>query len=421
MLYDIWREVVRAQPHAMALREMATGRAWTFAQLAAASETSITSSPVFPTGSTAGFIMDVLRAWSGGSTVCPLEAQQASPVLGDLPSGVSHVKTTSATTGAARVVLFTAGQMAADAAQIISTMGFQPGSVNIGAISVAHSYGFSNLVLPLILHGVPLILAASALPEAMRTALEAAGDRAVVAGVPALWSAWHEAGIIEQRIALAISAGAPLPLALERNIYERTGLKVHNFYGATECGGIAYDRSASPRDDAAFVGTAMDRVALVTGDDGCLEVRSEAAGLRYWPEEDIRLGEGRFKTGDLAECVEGRILLRGRVGDLMNIAGRKVSPDVIERSLLQHPGVNDCLVFGVPAEGAGRAETIVACVVVRGAVTSRALRDFLLEHLEGWQVPREWCFCAELPVNLRGKRARHEWQRRYLAGELTLS
>ena len=54
-------------------------------------------------------------------------------------------------------------------------MGLRPDWPNLGVISLAHSYGFSNLVLPLLLHGIPLILAPSPLPEAVR---QAAGGRA---------------------------------------------------------------------------------------------------------------------------------------------------------------------------------------------------------------------------------------------------
>ena len=69
----------------------------------------------------------------------------ASP--GTVSSGAGG--TQSATTGAARVIAFTAGQLAADVENIVATMGLRPNWPNLGVISMAHSYGFSNLVLPL--------------------------------------------------------------------------------------------------------------------------------------------------------------------------------------------------------------------------------------------------------------------------------
>ena len=63
---------------------------------------------------------------------------------------------------------------------------------------MAYSYGFSNLVLPLLLHGIPLFLAPAPLPEILRGAAKAHWNL-TVAGVPALWHAWHKAGVILQQ------------------------------------------------------------------------------------------------------------------------------------------------------------------------------------------------------------------------------
>ena len=56
----------------------------------------------------------------------------------------------------------------------MATMGLRPDWPNLGVISLAYSYGFSNLVLPLLLHGVPLFLAPSPLPVALRCAQQRA-------------------------------------------------------------------------------------------------------------------------------------------------------------------------------------------------------------------------------------------------------
>src|SRR5687767_10107155 len=119
--------------------------------------------------------------------------------------------------------------------------------------------------------------------------------------------------------------------------------------------------SAQPRTDSAIVGEAMDNVHLSVGEDGCLEVRSAAVGLGYWPEKE-NLRDGVFRTSDMAEIKGGTIYLRGRVGDQINVAGRKIAPESIEELLLQHPRVKDCLIFGVPAKDHDRTESIIACV-----------------------------------------------------------
>jgi len=85
--------------------------------------------------------------------------------------------------------------------------------------SVGHSYGFSNLILPLLLHGVPLILVGSALPEAVRLAA-AMEDEVTLAAVPALWGKWHEADAIPGTSGWPF---LPVPLrSLEQDIFKRT-------------------------------------------------------------------------------------------------------------------------------------------------------------------------------------------------------
>src|SRR5207249_1591806 len=102
-----------------------------------------------------------------------------------------------------------------------------------------------------------------------------------LAAVPALWRAWHEARAIPANVRLAISAGAPLPAGLEQAVFTGWGLKLHNFYGSTECGGIAYDATDTPRADDACVGAPMRNVHLSLTKEGCLTVCSRAVGETY--------------------------------------------------------------------------------------------------------------------------------------------
>ena len=413
MLYQRWQRIVREQADRFALADLSANRQWTFADLdkAAGQQAGGPAGLRFHQGGGADFILDVLRAWRDGAVVCPLEPGQAAPSVPNPSKQIVHLKTTSASTGVARFVAFTAEQLAADADSIVQTMGLRPDWPNLGVISLAHSYGFSNLVLPLLLHGVPLVLVDSPLPESLRRAASMVPHTTLPA-VPALWRAWHEAGAIPANVRLAISAGAPLPLPLETEMFQKTGVKVHNFYGATECGGIAYDGSVKPRTDAACVGAPMKNVTLSVNNDGCLDVRSAAVGQTYWPAPESNLGVGCYSTSDLAEFQDGLVFLRGRASDQINVAGRKVSPETIERALLQHPRVRDCLVLGAPGGGIGRGEIIVACVVADSDATGEVLKQFLLAQLPAWQVPREWRFVDSLAPNQRGKLSRAEWRAR---------
>jgi long-chain acyl-CoA synthetase len=121
-----------------------------------------------------------------------------------------------------------------------------------------------------------------------------------------------------------------------------------------------------------------------------------------------------FRTNDLAEISYGLVYFRGRAGDQINVAGRKVSPESIEKVLAAHPGVRECVIFGVPSSDANRGDTIVACVSANTSVSGDILKQFLLAHLPAWQVPREWWLVESLFSSRRGKLSRAEWRKRYL-------
>jgi long-chain acyl-CoA synthetase len=413
MLYELWIETVGRFASETALIDLATNRRWTFQSLA--KEVEGTDQPaaeiVYPQGNSVEFITSLLNAWRFGKLTCPLEPSQRIISFEKLPGDCAHLKLTSATTGQARAVLFKPEQLLADVKNIVSTMGLRPEWPNFGVISMAHSYGFSNLVLPLFFFGIPLVLAPAPLPEILK---KADFPALTIAAVPALWRTWNSAGALTSKIRLAVSAGAPLPISLEQEVFREFGLKIHNFYGSTECGGIAYDRSAVPRAESTLAGAAMDNVTLSVSPEGTLVVEGRAVGERYWPDHADELAAGRFTTSDLVEIRNGQVHLLGRATEIINVAGRKVAPQSIEDALLQNPAVGECLVFGVPDEDPDRVERIVACVVLRKSISEIELKSYVSRLLPGWQVPREFWFVESLQTNERGKVSRAKWKKNFL-------
>ena len=171
MLYERWQKVVGERKNEIALRDLASGRCWTFSELNEASETPFPEPPemIQPQGNSPEFIIAVLRAWRERLVICPLDVHHQPLAVPLPPVPCCHLKTTPASTGVPRAVAFTAEQLAADAENIVTTMGLRPDWPNLGVISLSYSYGFSSLVLPLLLHGIPLYLVPSPLPVALRT------------------------------------------------------------------------------------------------------------------------------------------------------------------------------------------------------------------------------------------------------------
>lgn len=311
------------------------------------------------------------------------------------------LKLSSGTNGEVRAIRFTVAQLMADGDTICDTMGLRETDRNYGAISFAHSYGFSNLITPLLCCGISLVVAEDMMPRALLEGLKK--SRATVfPAVPALFRAL--AGMTPGKIdlRLCISAGAPLTAAVADGFRQTWGLKVHSFYGASECGGICYDGSEDPVPEG-FVGPAMQGVAVEHFEEtssGRIEVRSGAVGLGYHPaEEDEELSRGIFRPSDLLEKMEAGYVIKGRTSATINVAGRKVSPQEIAEVVSLCPGVSEVAVVGLPA--ASRGEEVAVCVV--GAVTEEVLKIFCASRLASWKVPRQFRILKELPVNGRGK------------------
>lgn len=333
-----------------------------------------------------------------------------------LPSGAAVIKLTSGSTGKVRGIAVRAAQLAADGRQILQGMGIHPDDTNIGVIPLSHSYGLGNLIMPLVLQASPLLLVSAPLPELLREALSRE-EPCVFPGVPILFDNLANLpgpGFTAKGLRLCISAGAPLRRAVARAFGQRYGLPVRAFYGASECGGITFD--ASPGGDAAeieegCVGTALPGVEIgLEGEEERITVRSAAVASGYVPPalpgEETFFG-ARFKTGDTGRVdTAGRLILKGRIGSLVNVAGRKVNPREVEAVLMAMSGVGDAAVVGVP--DAARGETLVACLVAQREVTRKQVMDRLRAALAEYKLPRRIVFVEMIPRNDRGKVPREE-------------
>src|SRR6266705_1658099 len=328
----------------------------------------------------------------------------------------SLLKLTSGTTAAPRAIRFRSAQLLADCEQICETTGITDADVNFGVIPVSHSYGFSNLITPLIARGVAMVLSRDRMPRAVLDNL-ARTEATVFPGMPLFFQAFGEMEAVPPlpKLRLWISAGAPLTLAVARKFREKFPKPIHSFYGASECGGICYDRKARARVEG-FVGAAMSGVQLEALEPGTqagrVRVRSAAAGDDYFPEPDReKLGRGVFIPDDLIELSREGARLVGRTSDVINVAGKKVNPTEVEAQLLRFVGVRQAVVFG--RESILRNQDVVACVVAAPQVRESDLLEFCREQLSGWQVPKRIYFVAQIPANERGKINRRELARQF--------
>ena len=328
------------------------------------------------------------------------------------------LKLTSGTTAAPRAIRFGSEQLLADCDQICDTMGVSDVDLNFGVIPISHSYGFSNLLTPLIARGVPLVLSQDRTPRAVLADI-AKTDATVFPGMPLFYQAFCEMKNIPPlpKLRVCISAGAPLPIATAKKFRDKFALPIHSFYGASECGGICYDREAKNEIEG-FVGSPMKDVDLEMIEPGAetsqVRVRSAAVGDGYFPDVDEeKLGNGVFVPDDLLARHGSGCKIVGRISDVINVAGKKVNPAEIEERLLHFPGVRQAVAFGRPAGAGLRNEEVAACVVANVDLRENELMEFCRTALSGWQVPKRIFIVDSIPTNERGKISRRELAERF--------
>lgn len=322
------------------------------------------------------------------------------------------LKMTSGSTGSPRATLTPEPVLMMDSRNLMSVMRVAADDVQIAAIPLSHAYGIGNLVVPLFIYGTPIVMRDSFVPHRLPDDARKY-DARVFPGVPFMFDHFVKnppSGGWPKPLANVLSAGAPLETAVAEKFRHAFGVKIHPFYGTSETGGITFDASDRPAADG-LVGTPMPGVSLeLVAEDGAPEgggrilVRGPAVIQAYADHVDAdAFVSGGFLTGDLGTIDSlGQLTLSGRVSSFVNIAGRKVQPDEVERVLRTYHGVADVRVVGVADDR--RGEQLVACLVTTSDRPSvLALRHFCAARLASHKIPRAFVFLDQIPLTERGK------------------
>lgn len=319
------------------------------------------------------------------------------------------IKLSSGSTGEPRGVAVSTEALIADDRALVRSMGIRGDDIFLATVPFSHSYGFSSLVLPALLRGNPLVLPDGSGPLCPLNAAAQAGAT-VFPSVPSYFAGLANASIVGQlpeSFRLIISAGAPLQERTARRFRTRFGKPIHVFYGASECGGIAYDREGSAG-ERGTVGAPLEGVSVTlepkAGSDsseGRVVVKSPAVAKGYLPAAEDRLVEGCFRTDDLGSWVDGELELLGKVSQVINVHGRKVQPKDVERVIMQLDAANEVAVTGGGDGAQEWVEAVVACTP--GDLSVQDVISWCRRQLAPFKIPRKVVLVAALPRNHRGK------------------
>jgi oxalate---CoA ligase len=211
------------------------------------------------------------------------------------------------------------------------------------------------------------------------------------------------------------SSSAPLPPVVMERLEASFDAPVLESYGMTEA---SHQMSSNPLPPAprkaGSVGVGvgvevaiMDEAGLLLpqGAKGEVVVRggNVVDGYENNPEANAAaFSNGWFRTGDQGYLDgDGYLCLTGRLKELINRGGEKISPLEIDDVLLRHPAVAEALSFAVPHKTLG--EEVHAAVVLKDAASERELREHCAQALADFKVPRQIHVLEALPRGATGK------------------
>jgi acyl-coenzyme A synthetase/AMP-(fatty) acid ligase len=422
-LWQAWEEVVRRNPRAVAIIEAESGKSRSRAEMLDWAKALAIGPLAEAAGESVGFSLPNSAEWMAlfaalqriGAAAVPLDASltpaQQDAIAASLrlryvwrnsalhpTSGTSRAagfmrigKLTSGSAGAPRLIRCTANHLVADGWNILRTMRIRPADRNLALVPLGHSYGLGNLVAPLLLQGTSMVCAKAFVPGQVPGWI---GKHrvTVLPTVPAivrlLATLPGRQGLSPLR--LVISAGARLPSESVVAFTARFGLRVHDFYGSSETGGISFDRSGRASATGRSVGVPLDGVKIDLTPRGRVRAQSDAvaAGRRgHFTLPDL----GRFNS-------RGELEIIGRVGRVANLGGRNLHPREIENRIAKLRGVSDAWVRVLTKSG---RDYLVAAVE-----SSRPAEEIAAEFsalVADWQRPRFWLVLPMLPRTTRGK------------------
>jgi acyl-CoA synthetase (AMP-forming)/AMP-acid ligase II len=247
-------------------------------------------------------------------------------------------------------------------------------------------------------HGVSVV---SAVPTILRTLLLRAGD------VDAPQPGAHPLRFIR-------SSSSPLPASEMQRLEARFGVPVVEAYSMTEA---AHQMCANPlhgerRPGCVGVGAFVDVTILdadgnelAIGEVGEVAVRGDNVTRGYHKNDAANaaaFSNGWFRTGDYGTIdPRGYVTLVGRLKELINRGGEKISPVEVDEALISHPGVKEAVAFAMPDEKYG--EAVAAALVLHDGVAVEDVLTYARDRLAPFKVPTTVHVVDEIPKTATGK------------------
>lgn len=350
-----------------------------------------------------------------------LRGRAQSPGPGQ-PDDLALLLHTSGTTARPKLVPLSQSNLAASARHIATTLALSPADLCLQIMPLFHIHGLVAGVLSSLSAGAQVCVTPGFNALRFFHWLDEIHPTWTT-GVPTMHRAIlgraerNKEILARRRLRLIRSSSASLRPRLMAELEQAFNAPVIESYGMTEASHQMASNPLPPRPrKPGSVGVAAGPEIAIMSDAGGLLPRGESGeivvrgpnltgGYVNNPEANAKaFVNGWFRTGDQGSLDEdGYLRISGRLKELINRGGEKVSPLEVDVVLMDHPAVQLALTFGIPHETLG--EEVGAAVVLKEGktATERELRDFAEKHLAHYKVPHKVVFVSELPRGPTGK------------------
>lgn len=365
----------------------------------------------------------VLEARAGALVAGPANGLDTTEDAGGLlPSGdsIAYILASSGTTGRAKLVPRIQRSLVFAMRERARLSDMDETDVDINVMPLYHAMGLVSLMFVLAAGASSVSLGRFDFAEfagwAVRTrATMMAATPVVLDELTAAAQAQPDA-IAGWRPAMIMSAASALKPAVLDALVSRFGARVLGAYGMTEaslnaCGDLTdpqHRRGSTGRPALAEVRIIdFQGAALPANTLGEVTLRGPGVVDGYLDDPQATAAafvDGWFRTGDLGRLdSDGFLFLEGRLVEIINRGGAKVSAREVEQWLVEQPGVARAVVFPVPHGSLGE-DVMAAVVPLPGeAVNARELRLAMLDAMPGYKVPSQIAVVDDLPLGPSGK------------------